>query len=121
MTHRGRPRKDGVKDPWFFFRVAIALSTYDRARSSGEKYEAGLEAAIDAVRRDLPGCSMSRTEMKRILAELRPESQDMTLLFEEADDATSPDGVKHQKAWTIRLGGMPKYARHNAKQELQAH
>lgn len=115
MSKLGRPRKDGAKESRFLFRAVIAQCAYDKARASGEKYEVGLDAAIEAVRRELPGVRMNRTEMKRILAEFRSEGVGSTILFEESDNRTSPDGAKHQKAWNIRIGQAPKYPRHNAE------
>lgn len=117
MQKRGRPRKDGRKTPWFLFRTAIALSAYGKARDAGEKYEAALEAAIAAIRRELPGIPMSRTEMKRVLSEFRSNSLDMACFFQENEDTMAPDGTNHQRAWTLGIGEMPSHARHNARQQ----
>jgi hypothetical protein len=115
MPPRGRPKKNGVKDPGHLLRLGIAICAYDKARLAGEKYSVALQAAVEAVRLQIPGTSMSETEMKRILAEFRPHSMETTLVFEESDNRVSINGVKHQRAWALRIGETPDYPRHNAR------
>jgi len=71
MKPRGRPRKDGAKAAWVLYRAMVGLRGYDKARSSGEKYQEALKGAVAEVRHQFPGMPISETEIKRILAEFR--------------------------------------------------
>lgn len=115
MPQRGRPKNNGARDAEYLFRVAIALCAFDQARLAGEKYSAALQAAVAAVHQNFPDSSMSETEMKRILAELRSSSMDSTLFFDETDNTVPVNEITHVRAWTIRIGPMPNYPRHNAR------
>jgi hypothetical protein len=119
MTQRGRPRKNGQKAPRSLLRSFVGLRAFDSARSAGEKYEAALDAGVEAVRTERPAYPVSRTEMKRILAEFRSDFLETTFFIEESDDTTTPNGTKFQKAWDIRVGEMPKYTRHNVNRKRQ--
>jgi hypothetical protein len=119
MPQKGRPKKNGRKEPKHLFRLTIALVAYEQARLSGEKYSVALQAAVDAVRRNFPEVSMSETEVKRILAEFRSKGLETTLFFEKTDNTISVDGKKYKEAWVLRFGRTPVYPRHNARAPQQ--
>lgn len=67
---RGRPPgRSGVS----LIRALIVLEAYQRAVASGRPKGVAESMAIVALRRELPGVSISRAEVKRIKAEFMPE------------------------------------------------
>jgi hypothetical protein len=77
---RGRPRKDGVKEPWQFARSLMVLNAYNRARERGEKRSAAIKEAVDLVKQSAPEMPISVTEVKRILAEFHPKDSETGLI-----------------------------------------
>jgi hypothetical protein len=118
MKQPGRPRKNGVKPVYAFHRAMVGLYGYDKARSSGEKYAEALKAAVEEVRRKCPDFPISKTEMKRVLAEFRSEGMEGTFLVSECEDTVTPLGRKCKWAWQISIGPPPDYPRHNAHVDL---
>jgi|HubBroStandDraft_2_1064218.scaffolds.fasta_scaffold30328_2 hypothetical protein len=117
MKPRGRPRKDGAKAAWVLYRAMVGLRGYDKARSSGEKYQEALKGAVAEVRHQFPGMPISETEIKRILAEFRSKELELTFLVTESEDTTTLDGRKCGKAWQISIGPLPNHPRHNAHED----
>jgi hypothetical protein len=76
---RGRPPKKGRKDPWHLARALKILYAYDKARTSGMKHESAVIEAAAFVRQLNPEIPVSETEVKRILAELRPSSSPIAI------------------------------------------
>lgn len=72
---RGRPRKERDRiDPWRFTRASLAVCAYDEARGRGEKHSVAITEAVDFVKRRRPEMKISKTEVKRVLASLRPRN-----------------------------------------------
>jgi hypothetical protein len=84
MAKRGRPNKSGAKPGWMFFRSAMILVAYDRARRRGEKHYAAVAAVVLALRARVPEMPISETEVKRVLAHFRPETSRVALIFTES-------------------------------------
>jgi hypothetical protein len=95
----------------------VGLRGYDKARSSGEKYQEALKGAVAEVRHQFPGMPISETEIKRILAEFRSKELELTFLVTESEDTTTLDGRKCAKAWQISIGPLPNHPRHNAHED----
>lgn len=100
MAKKGRPRTNGRKPGWVLGRAMIAIEAYDRARCAGDKHWFAVRAAVEAVRIEFPGIAISETEVKRVLADLRPKNASDALLV------TKQDGV-----WTFGFGERPDYRR----------
>lgn len=100
MAKQGRPRTNGRKPGWVLGRVLIAIEAYDRARRHGQKHWFALEAAVNAVRTEFPGVPISQSEVKRVLADLRPKNASEALLV-----------IKHHGVWTLGFGKRPDYRR----------
>lgn len=140
MKKRGRPRKNGAKDPWSLARALMVIHAYDEARTGGIKHSAAVKEAADFVRWLCPGMPISETEVKRILAELRPAKGPAALLSsyeilegEEAararsrfaqmlalagqipPDPPNQDPSRPLKRFSVSLGKRPNYPRYNAK------
>ena len=137
---RGRPRTNGVKRAWMLARTLIVLKGFDEARNKGAKHEAAISEAVYAVRSCLPEMPISRTEVKRILAELRSKRSEETFLvteemqngpavaryhdgaallraFSRGNDVPSDPGSasKPMQVLSIRIGPPPSHPRSNAK------
>jgi hypothetical protein len=96
---RGRPRKE--KDTiqfWQFARAAHVLYAYDDARGRGEKHSVAVQNAVDFVKHLNPEMSISRTEVKRILAALPPRGSETVLRFERS--TLSEEEVKRRR-WIL--------------------
>lgn len=140
MAKRGRPRTYGVKNGWTLARTLIVLNSFDEARRKGAKYEAAISEAMCAVRSCYQEMPISKTEVKRILAELRSNKSEQTLLvseevqncaavaryhegaallraFSRVDDVPSDPGsaFKPMRVLTFRIGPRPNHPRSNAK------
>jgi hypothetical protein len=116
MSQRGRPRKNGVKPTEVLYRTMVALRGYEKARAAGEKYEVALEAAIAEVQMALK-MRMSVTEVKRVLAEFRSETQESVFLVSECDKGLIVEGRMIKRAWGLSVGPKPTYPRHNARND----
>lgn len=99
-NRRGRPPgRSGVS----LIRALIVLEAYQRAVASGRPKGVAESMAIVALRRELPGASISRAEVKRIKAEFMPESAGVALVatgprnFSFGDRRRSRRG-RHSKA-----------------------
>ena len=75
---RGRPRKNGVSDPWQFARCLKILNAYQQARKRGEKHSAAVMEAVHEVRQN-GVFKVSETEVKRVLGKLRPKNSPVEL------------------------------------------
>jgi len=140
IRKRGRPPKNGVTEPWRFARALKIIYAYDKARVSGLKHTAAIREAVGFVRQLDPEMPVSETEVKRILAELRPSTGSVALLsnyevlegeeaarlrsrlaqmfaFAERKDTEPPnqDPSRPLKRFSIGYGKRPNYPRHNAK------
>jgi hypothetical protein len=141
---RGRPRKkEGTIEFWQFVRAAATMSAYDEARESGQKHSVAVTQAVDSIRRLQPTMPISRTVVKRILAEFRPRSGGTILRFERTTlseeaveklrwiwaqlaDLQGRKGLtlpslpndsppKFGTTFKIRFAERPTYPRHNRK------
>jgi hypothetical protein len=115
MARRGRPKKSsclGAKR-WLY-----ALSEYDNARASGQKYSVALNTAATRILAKYPHLKICRTEIKRMLAQLRPLGKVMVLVCTEINPekntAVMPDGTRLRFSLRVRVGECPVYPRHNA-------
>lgn len=115
MAKRGRPTISsclGAKR-WLY-----ALSEYDKARASGQKYSVVLDTAVMGILAKYPHLKTCRTEIKRMLAQLRPPGKAMVLVCTEINPeentAVMPDGTRPNFSLRVRVGECPVYPRHNA-------
>jgi hypothetical protein len=115
MAKRGRPEKSSslrVKR-WLY-----ALSEYDEARASGQKYSVALDTAVMRVFAKYPRLKICRTEIKRMLAQLRPTGRAMVLVCTDINPdentAVMPDGTRLRFSLRVKVGLCPVYPRHNA-------
>lgn len=106
-------------------RASYVQYAYDLARSSGDKHEAAMQAAVDYVRNKAPNMRISVGAVKRILADWRSKLRKSCYRFEERDAAQSevliPDVVNGQVKLVRRRvlltaykADRPKYPRANA-------
>jgi hypothetical protein len=141
---RGRPRKkDDTMKFSCFARAGAAMSAYDDARERGEKHSVAVTHAVDSVRRLYPTMRISRTVVKRILAEFRPRNSGTILRFDRStlreEEAEKHRWIRSQVAlmqenkaltspvlpsdslpktvttFRIRFAERPNYPRHNLK------
>jgi hypothetical protein len=138
---RGRPRKHGVKNPSALARALMVIYAYDEARKDGLKHSAAIREAVAFVKRLRPEMSVSETEVRRILAELRPSDGQVALrssceivegkeaarlrkllaqirAFTGSKSATvlsSQDPERPLRKFYIGYMKRPIYPRHNAK------
>jgi hypothetical protein len=116
------------------------LYAFDQARAKGEKYSVAIRESVSFCRQIHPGEPISETEVKRILAEFRPEGVPTTFVSDysvvdgeeakrirrklsfrgflsedQAESTPSEEDSKPLKRFTIRIAETPKYPRHNAK------
>jgi hypothetical protein len=137
-SKRGRPRKNGVRQPYHLARAVIILEAYTRARERGEKYIIAVEEAMEAVR--AYGLAVSVAEVKRTLAEFRSQGGAalvVTQRVSEGDDAARFRSMLQQipgfvadeqskglpkrdprrplKVFTLKFTPRPEYPRSNAK------
>jgi hypothetical protein len=92
---RGRPSKNGKKDPKFLARSMVVLAYFEEARKRGEKYETAL---AEVVERMSPGKwgQISQTEVKRVLAQF--QSRDAEEVFTaEVEPMTEEDIALHEE------------------------
>ncbi len=140
----GRPRNpEGAISPQDFARAGIAMSVYDEARETGQKHSVAVAQTVEFIKQRHPKMRISETEVKRILAKLRPRKSQTILLFERSTPSEEelakfrciqeqlralqqekglrlpvPSGVDAAKPVTIykiRFGERPNYPRHNRK------
>jgi hypothetical protein len=104
MAKRGRARTNGRKPGWMLGRALIAIEAYDRARRDGQKHWFALEIAVNAVRAEFSGVPISQSEVKRVLAELRPKNAPEALLV-----------IKNNGIWTFGFGKRPDYRRRHRR------
>jgi hypothetical protein len=103
-------------------RNLIVLLAYEHARSGGEKHSSAVTEAIAAVKRFHPDMKVSETEVKRILAELRPKDAPIVarvtekppMTPEECKLAGFAEGTAFNRSLVLRYGPRPKYKRANA-------
>ncbi len=137
---RGRPAKNGVKEPRTLSRSLAVLYWYDQARAKREKYSVAIRETVACVRQLHPGMPISETEVKRILAEFRPRGARAILTSEysvvqgeearkirsklavrgflpknPAESKQTEEDPKPLKRFTIRFTDAPNYPRHNAR------
>ena len=136
---RGRPSRNGAKKPWHFGRALTVIDAYTTARERGEKHSVAVRETVAFVRRRHPEMPISETEVKRILADLRPQNSSAVLtvtcsilegeeaarrrsFFEQIpqgiqDTVGSTDQNRRRPLTRFILGfrKRPNYVRHNAK------
>jgi hypothetical protein len=84
MAKRGRPRMNGLQPAWMLERAVIVVHTFNEARARGEKYEAAIQEAIDAVKkRNMP---IGPRRVKQILAEWQPEGSPEVFVISRASE-----------------------------------
>ena len=141
MKKRGRPPQNGVVGPKRFLRTLKAIQAYSRAREAGQKHSAAVKEAVEFVRQLDPKESISETEVKRVLAEFRPQDSRVELMAEyqvrEGEDAgerrsfltQNPESTVTTSAIRLIDKNLPKplrsfkfgfrrranYTRHNAR------
>ena len=81
-SKNGRPRKNGVKEPWHLGRTLRIIEAYRVARERGEKRESAIEEAVLAVKQFDPDMPVSKTEVKRVLAEFASIYSDVSIRAE---------------------------------------
>lgn len=140
---RERPRKDkDTIEPWQFWRAAMVMWAYDKARVRGEKHSAAIREAVNLFKEHYPDTRISDTEVKRIFARFRPSGSQFILRFERKvlteDDIKKLNWFREQIAaqaqdfqtlqappsrapsqesslFAIRIAERPNYPRHNCK------
>jgi hypothetical protein len=141
MKKRGRPSKNGVKNGTWHMRTLMVMYAYDEARTSGLKHSAAVREAVAFVRQLHPEMSISETEVKRVLTELRPSDSPVALRSDyeilQGEEAArlrrifaqmlaptgskSPSGLRNQdparplRRFSVGYVKRPIYPRHNAK------
>jgi hypothetical protein len=103
MDKRGRPRKNGAQPGWMLGRVVLVLHAYDRSRSAGNKHSVAILNAVSAVRSYAPHMPISETEVRRILANLRPSSAPKSLTLKVTKllpAAVVQAEAIHREMWT---------------------
>jgi hypothetical protein len=143
MAKRGRPNKNGVKPGWMLIRSFIVLHAYCREKAAGEKHSTAIAAAVSAVHSWVPGTPISKTEVKRVLAEFLSKDFEQSWIIidgivprPEVDrwfenlkwvaenfpgmlnsSSLSDDEFKPRRlrTLTIQVGPRPRYPRHNAR------
>ncbi len=101
----GRPRKTGN-----LFLIGDVLETHERLRLSGWGRNAAIKQTIVQVKALHPGCRLSETAVKNILAEFQPEKE---FSFQVgAPDKWKP-GIfrvaKQGKEYTLLFADRPPY------------
>jgi len=113
-------------------RMVMVLYAFNEARRNGDKYEAAISAAIEAVKARYPEMRIGPRRVKGILAEWQPKGSPMALVISKCPDAELqspemqqsleifhslglPEG-KRVTAYRIGLGARPEYPRINSKQ-----
>jgi hypothetical protein len=141
MNKKGRPPKNGVKEPEHFLRALKITHSYSKARAGGQKQSAAVREAVDYVRQRDPEMPVSETTVKRVLAEfLAQDSRDalkVEYLIREGEEAAerrsflmqnselggtkSPavpadqDLRRPLKSFKFGFAKRPRYPRHNGK------
>jgi hypothetical protein len=129
MATRGRPKGNGHKPAWMFFRDMRVMNTYNILRSKGMKHASAVAETVLRLHEADPDMPLSETEVKRILALWQrsgcpvslptrvmseAETQQMrTLLTLLKIPCTGRNGI----GLTLGIGPRPNYKRVNAKQE----
>jgi hypothetical protein len=92
MNRRGRPRKNGVQPGWMFYRTMIAFYRYNEARIAGPKHKHcdAIGEAVSAVQHDLPGIPISKTEVRRAVAQLQPKGAPSAYVVTKLSNAPYP-------------------------------
>ena len=109
-----------------FVRHGIVLCAFDEAKRNGEKYVDAIAAGISAVHSWFPEMSISRTEVKRILAARQSDIPGQTLLFWEdapesleqgtANASGPPESCpKRPRRLSFGFGACPEHPRNNAR------
>src|SRR5262249_42416703 len=78
----GRRRKNCLKGPEHLERAFMIMDAYCKARAAGLKHSTAVAETVDVVRqldREIP---ISNTEVRRVLAELRPQGSPVELRVE---------------------------------------
>ncbi len=127
MATRGRPRKNGLQPAWMLGRVIMVISAFNEARQRGEKYEAAIDAAIEAVKAFDPKMRIGPRRVKQILADWQPKGSSIACIARRLSDAEVP-GPKTQElikifrslgvvfgekvsVYSIGIGPRPEYRR----------
>lgn len=132
MAKRGRPKKFGRQPTWMLERRVMVLHAFNEARKNGEKYEAAVAAAIEAVKARYPQMRIGPRRVKGILADWQGQKSSQVLTASKVSDADlqGPEmqdnlaflyklGFPEDKkvtAYTVAVGPRPEYPRINAKQ-----
>ncbi len=118
-TKRGRPPKNGMQPAWMLERGMEALYAYDEARRGGQKHSAAVRSAVEAIRAKYPRMPISETEVKRVLAQWRPQGGRIGILVTEPappdDIFILPNGQRARRGLTFGYGPRPNYPRINAR------
>lgn len=125
MTKRGRPKKNGVKPIWMLVRTVMILLVYDQARRSGEKHSAAVEAAVAAVRSQVPGMPISNTEVRRVLAEVRSQhSEEALIVTKNVTEEQEIDSFLRGLEWAARESrgrwGVPSFPNPSRSSQIRA-
>jgi hypothetical protein len=141
MKKQGRPPKNGVVGPERFLRTLKVIEAYSKAREEGHKHSAAVKEVVKFLRQLYPKESISETEVKRVLAEFRPQDSRVELMAEyrvrEGEDAAgrrsfltqNPESTGTKSATKLSYKILPKplrsfefgfrrranYTRHNAR------
>jgi hypothetical protein len=103
---RGRPRKNGVKELKDFGRVLKVVFAHAKARREGLKRVSAIQEACEFVRQFDPDTRISKTGVKRILAEFVPQDSQIALKVDasvlEGDEAV---GRRTRLAQMLKCAG----------------
>ena len=141
MKKRGQPRKHGVAGPEHLARAVMIMDFYSKASAGGLKHSAAVTETVALVRQVHPEMAISASEVKRVLAELRPQDSPVELRVhssilegEEAarrraffiqmaefagtksrTELTDQDLRKPLRSFKLGFAKRTNYHRHNAK------
>ncbi len=107
MAKRGRLRKYGVQPGWMLGRAIMVIDAFNRARQSGEKYEAAIGAAIDDVRAFDPKMRIGPRRVKQILAKWQPKASSIAWIARRFSDAELQDSKTQESLKIFRSMGVP--------------
>lgn len=105
MGKRGRPNRNGLQPAWMWYRATIVVHAFNEARKNGEKYEAAISAAIDAVKARHPEMRIGPRRVKEILAQWQPAGSSTVLIVTKPPDAEL-ESLEMQQ--TFRWLGFPE-------------
>jgi hypothetical protein len=117
---RGRPSKNGSKDPKHLGRALTAYVAYHEARRAGEKHYSALIEAADFIRKTHPHTPMSETEAKRVLAEFRPKDSPLELRVERST-LEGEEAAERRRYWLERIApveNVPTKSEDNLRKRL---